>query len=281
MTDFEKIANVNVVNFIQILDNLNLTETFKTIYRDGGINHSNKKKLLAEMKANRDVTDEQKNYIRYEQDDKCVLCSKRQFQLPVDHIQPLFMGGSNERCNLQGLCEDCHKEKTASERMALNESIELAYKAFFSDTKCIKTTSNEHNITDNVKKTKTHSSIDIKPSVTELCIKTVLPIKSNNVIIKKNNTITLNKEEKYKCENCYIIYQNASGLRKHKIKNDCENSELVVRHRLLQETNQKLENNLKTLYEEKLKIEYETRVQLEKYENEISKLNKVIEKLIK
>ena len=30
----------------------------------------------------------------------------------LDHITPLFKGGTNDIDNLQGLCADCHKDKT-------------------------------------------------------------------------------------------------------------------------------------------------------------------------
>jgi len=32
----------------------------------------------------------------------------------VDHIMPIYMGGSSERSNLQGLCRRCHAGKTAA-----------------------------------------------------------------------------------------------------------------------------------------------------------------------
>lgn len=34
----------------------------------------------------------------------------------VDHIVPLSRGGSNDRSNMQGLCEPCHKAKSLAER---------------------------------------------------------------------------------------------------------------------------------------------------------------------
>lgn len=33
----------------------------------------------------------------------------------IDHIKPLHKGGTNARENLQGLCVECHKAKTALE----------------------------------------------------------------------------------------------------------------------------------------------------------------------
>lgn len=48
----------------------------------------------------------------------CVMCLKQGRLTPatdVDHIIPIFMGGTNSPDNLQSLCRDCHKQKTSSE----------------------------------------------------------------------------------------------------------------------------------------------------------------------
>jgi hypothetical protein len=34
----------------------------------------------------------------------------------IDHIQPLFLGGSNDPANLQALCPSCHRVKTIAEQ---------------------------------------------------------------------------------------------------------------------------------------------------------------------
>ena len=41
----------------------------------------------------------------------CARC-KRKPSVQVDHIIPLCKGGTDERDNLQGLCYDCHEDKT-------------------------------------------------------------------------------------------------------------------------------------------------------------------------
>jgi len=35
----------------------------------------------------------------------------------VDHVVPLFEGGSDDRSNKQGICRPCHKKKTAAESL--------------------------------------------------------------------------------------------------------------------------------------------------------------------
>ncbi len=44
----------------------------------------------------------------------CMICS-RKASTQVDHIIPLCKGGTDERSNLQGLCDECHDEKTAKD----------------------------------------------------------------------------------------------------------------------------------------------------------------------
>ena len=48
----------------------------------------------------------------------CVECERQGFisqAVELDHITPLFEGGSDQRDNLQGLCKACHKLKTQIE----------------------------------------------------------------------------------------------------------------------------------------------------------------------
>lgn len=49
----------------------------------------------------------------------CVRCEAKGIVRPVDqwdHIVPLSQGGADDESNLQGLCDDCHREKTAADR---------------------------------------------------------------------------------------------------------------------------------------------------------------------
>jgi 5-methylcytosine-specific restriction enzyme A len=45
----------------------------------------------------------------------CAMCQQNNLITPatqVDHIVPLFKGGTDDMDNLQPLCSDCHKTKT-------------------------------------------------------------------------------------------------------------------------------------------------------------------------
>lgn len=48
----------------------------------------------------------------------CRMCDEKGLVTPgaeMDHIVPLFMGGSNDDANLQMLCVECHLAKTAKD----------------------------------------------------------------------------------------------------------------------------------------------------------------------
>ena len=48
----------------------------------------------------------------------CRMCEEKGFVTPgaeMDHIQPLFKGGSNDDDNLQMLCIECHRRKSADD----------------------------------------------------------------------------------------------------------------------------------------------------------------------
>jgi 5-methylcytosine-specific restriction enzyme A len=50
----------------------------------------------------------------------CVTCQQRtppvvRAATQVDHILPLYKGGQETEDNRQGLCDDCHRDKTATD----------------------------------------------------------------------------------------------------------------------------------------------------------------------
>lgn len=48
---------------------------------------------------------------------KCECCETTvNANYEVDHIVPLYLAGSNDPSNLQLLCPDCHRTKTADDR---------------------------------------------------------------------------------------------------------------------------------------------------------------------
>jgi 5-methylcytosine-specific restriction protein A len=48
----------------------------------------------------------------------CLDAGRLSVATEVDHVVPLEEEGSDEDQNLQGLCHDCHAEKTAAEQRA-------------------------------------------------------------------------------------------------------------------------------------------------------------------
>ena len=71
--------------------------------------------------------------IAQEQNYMCVghFCKGNVFlgaQWELDHIKPLFMGGNNERSNLQMICPNCHAYKTQNERIVKGECNEYEKK---------------------------------------------------------------------------------------------------------------------------------------------------------
>lgn len=54
--------------------------------------------------------------ILHEQDFVCAICTNKiPVEYHIDHIVPLWSGGTNDRSNLQGVCVPCHGHKTGTE----------------------------------------------------------------------------------------------------------------------------------------------------------------------
>ena len=69
-------------------------------------------------KTKRTITQDTKRVIACSQDYKCNHChSKLPSSWETDHIIPLFKGGTNDRANLQALCNNCHGKKSQLERI--------------------------------------------------------------------------------------------------------------------------------------------------------------------
>lgn len=61
-----------------------------------------------------------------EQDGICARSYCEARAVDVDHILPLWLRGKNDRANLEGLCGDCHGQKTAAEAKARGKCKRLA-----------------------------------------------------------------------------------------------------------------------------------------------------------
>lgn len=52
------------------------------------------------------------------QGDRCALCTRpfsERLTVQIDHKVPLILGGENRERNMQAVCAECHKDKTAAE----------------------------------------------------------------------------------------------------------------------------------------------------------------------
>ena len=66
----------------------------------------------------RSVSETKKKYISAQQGWKCGHCQQQlSSTYEVDHIVPLYKGGSNDLTNLVSLCPNCHRNKTSMDRM--------------------------------------------------------------------------------------------------------------------------------------------------------------------
>ena len=66
----------------------------------------------------RSVSETKKKYVSAQQGWKCGHCQQQlSSTYEVDHIVPLYKGGTNDLTNLVSLCPNCHRKKTAMDRM--------------------------------------------------------------------------------------------------------------------------------------------------------------------
>ncbi len=70
------------------------------------------------IKEKRNVTGAMKKKVGADYSWKCASCKDILDEgYQVDHIKPLFAGGSNDISNLQPLCAKCHAKKSFNERL--------------------------------------------------------------------------------------------------------------------------------------------------------------------
>jgi 5-methylcytosine-specific restriction enzyme A len=67
----------------------------------------------------RKVSDKVKKFVAANQTWKCLKCKKiLEATYEVDHVVPLYKGGSNSTDNLQALCRNCHGQKTLEDSIS-------------------------------------------------------------------------------------------------------------------------------------------------------------------
>lgn len=78
-------------------------------------------KMNASSKRKR-YTDIFRRQVAASQQWKCANCQALlSAYFEIDHIEPLWRGGSNERHNLNALCSNCHSEKTCLEAARIRD----------------------------------------------------------------------------------------------------------------------------------------------------------------
>ena len=86
------------------------------------MNMINRKNIIPNNNTNhkRSVSESKKKYIASNQKWKCSHCNQiLDNTYEVDHIIPLYKGGSNELNNLEALCRNCHGKKTFKDKLGI------------------------------------------------------------------------------------------------------------------------------------------------------------------
>ena len=71
-----------------------------------------------EIKTNRSLNQTTKKVVAANQKWNCNVCNNiLDASYEVDHINPLYNGGTNDLTNLQALCRNCHGKKTIYDKL--------------------------------------------------------------------------------------------------------------------------------------------------------------------
>lgn len=70
---------------------------------------------MAGIKIRRSLDQKTKVLMKSVFGNKCAICGEVKDHTQIDHIIPLWNGGSDKVDNLQVVCYECHKKKTAEE----------------------------------------------------------------------------------------------------------------------------------------------------------------------
>lgn len=124
---FPSLIDKELLLNIPIIGGLLRSPIFKTLF--SGLNFGNVEKKterkvdenivdVAEIRQHRKVSESLKKYVASNQKWKCKLCGNLlEATYEVDHIKPLYKGGTNDFNNLQALCRNCHGNKTLEDRL--------------------------------------------------------------------------------------------------------------------------------------------------------------------
>ena len=102
------VKNNQLYQLYQFLDNLFSLRSHPGSQKPNQKNHHSRK-----------VSAGTKKVVAADQEWKCGHCQQLlTASYEIDHIKPLFKGGTNERTNLMALCRNCHGEKTLLEQVS-------------------------------------------------------------------------------------------------------------------------------------------------------------------
>ena len=117
----EKYRLINFSNIKNIITNIIFVLPIISIYfnQENIIDFYNKTKTKSINNSNkRRVTELTKKTIASNQQWKCNICNNIiDASYEIDHIIPLYKGGTNDIYNLQALCRNCHGKKTIEDSL--------------------------------------------------------------------------------------------------------------------------------------------------------------------
>lgn len=107
-----------------------LSPSFSNSAISGGNNNNREKASITKMMnsgltttsqgttTKRSVSESKKKFVAAQQDWCCLECKQKlKATFEVDHITPLFKGGTNHIDNLRALCLECHRNHTISDKL--------------------------------------------------------------------------------------------------------------------------------------------------------------------
>jgi hypothetical protein len=122
---FPSLIDRDLLMNIPIIGNMMSSPIFRMLFSGLNLGNIDKKEEIkksdlveVDVKTTRKVSDSLKKYVAANQKWKCNMCNNLlDATYEVDHIRPLYKGGSNDFKNLQALCRNCHGKKTIEDRL--------------------------------------------------------------------------------------------------------------------------------------------------------------------